>query len=191
MCVIIVKPSGVEMPALHTLISCWNQNRDGAGFAWSDGATVHFHKGFLTFDSFLDALRAEKENIGDHALVLHFRWATHGGINQEMTHPFTCVSSKPLTRLSGSVKMAVFHNGIIRDCYATETLSDTAVYTSTALYTRYRSNHDFYCDKSTLDEIRNQTGSKFAFLTASRWTTTPGFSYYKDGCLYSNFHWIR
>lgn len=187
MCVIIVKPAGLDLPAESTLEKCWRHNRDGAGFAYSDGNRVHFHKGFLTFDDFIDALNAEYNP--DHSFILHFRWATHGGVNQAMTHPFSCASSTPLTRLSGSVKIAVFHNGVIGCVHATESLSDTAVYSTTELYRLYKANPDFYRDNATLSNIRFQTGSKFAFLTSERWTTTPGFRYYSDGCLYSNFNW--
>jgi hypothetical protein len=43
--------------------------------------------------------------------AIHFRYATHGGINNELTHPFPIKRGNPLT-LEGEAKSVLFHNGV-------------------------------------------------------------------------------
>ena len=48
MCIIVIKPAGIKMPAMSTLENCWYNNNDGAGFMYATGGTVHIEKGFMS-----------------------------------------------------------------------------------------------------------------------------------------------
>lgn len=126
MCIIITKPKYTSMPSNNTMRRCWNANPQGAGFMFTDPATrqVHGKKGFMKFEEFIKELsnpKMEKMNV-----VIHFRIATHGGINEKATHPFP-VSGKTedLNALSWSSRAGVAHNGIIPGYGSQKGLSDT------------------------------------------------------------------
>ena len=47
MCIIVVKPAMVEMPKMEILKRCFENNNDGAGFAYRlPDSEVHYQKGF-------------------------------------------------------------------------------------------------------------------------------------------------
>lgn len=85
MCIIIVKPSGVELPSDNLLRVAAAANRDGCGFM-TDGGVV-YRALYGDIDLFLAVLRgcAPKEA----AVAIHFRMATHGSVAVKNCHPFT------------------------------------------------------------------------------------------------------
>ena len=99
MCVIVRKPKGVEI-SNGTLRHCWQANKDGAGFMYAEDGKLVFKKGLMSFASFLREYQAC--NPKDKDMLIHFRYATHGAVANEQTHPFI---------IHGDI--GVMHNGII------------------------------------------------------------------------------
>ena len=91
MCVIAFSPKGNEAPTEKQIKEMFKKNPDGAGYAWDDGATVHFKKGFMNVDDLLEDL-GPLEKWKDKNLAMHFRIGTAGKNDKKTTHPF------PLTR---------------------------------------------------------------------------------------------
>ena len=96
MCLAIAKPKGCTIPQEY-LARAMFQNSDGAGFAYHANGEVTVVRGFTDFDKFYAAYR-EKEH---HAMLVHFRYTTHGATNQANCHPFPLADG------------ALIHNGII------------------------------------------------------------------------------
>ena len=84
MCVILIKRPGVSMPPWNVLERCFRANPDGAGLAYSANGVVTYHKGLMTLDAVSDALDALPD-VTEKTLILHFRWATHGGYSDALT----------------------------------------------------------------------------------------------------------
>lgn len=104
MCVILI--ASEVRPTEEMVQKAWNANDDGAGIAWRENGEVHFEKGIMEVDRI-------KELIATVPLpfVAHFRIASVGGIDPQLTHPFLVSKTAPLT-LKGKTKGAVlFHNG--------------------------------------------------------------------------------
>lgn len=112
MCVIVMKPIGVNLPSEKVLRECWDANPDGAGFAVSSqGNAPQYFKGFMTFESLMATVTWY--DVTSNAILIHFRIATHGGINQGHTHPFPLVNDfEEMRKLEGSHECVVAHNGV-------------------------------------------------------------------------------
>ena len=86
-------------------------NKDGGGIAWIDGDVVRWEKGIHVTADYIKTL-IKKENIKE-PFVVHFRIATHGGVNDELCHPFALSPESDDLATSGSDKEGVmFHNGV-------------------------------------------------------------------------------
>lgn len=103
MCVILVCPPQVR-PAEDTLRACHAANPHGAGVAWRRGGKVEWKKGLGPEE--VAALAAEI----DGELVIHFRWASVGGVDARLCHPFP-VERGARAELAGSAGRVLFHNG--------------------------------------------------------------------------------
>ena len=90
MCIILHKPSNIQLPNISTLETCFQNNSDGAGFMYQHDNSVYIQKGFMTFKSLITALDQlqQKINIINTNLMIHFRLASHGHITSGNTHPF-------------------------------------------------------------------------------------------------------
>ena len=115
MCVMVYVPQGSQFP-LADVPEFFRGNKDGIGAAFGDGRKV---RTFRTIAKNAEEATAFcKDVVGrakGRALIVHFRYATHGAINLANVHPFN---------LAGS---ALFHNGVL--AIDTETGEvDTAVY---------------------------------------------------------------
>lgn len=97
MCIAIVKPIDKTISE-ETLKTCFTNNKDGCGFAYCKDGTVYMNK-YMKFEDFI---KDYKSLEATSPMLIHFRIATHGGVNIENTHPF---------KLNN--KMALIHNGII------------------------------------------------------------------------------
>jgi len=116
MCVAIYKPKRVNLPSLEILKQCWDANPDGAGFALLTGGerAIEIHKGYMTWKQFVAAY--EKYRLAEFSgdLLLHFRIATHGGINSGNTHPFSLTKDiKLLKHPNVRTNYALVHNGML------------------------------------------------------------------------------
>jgi hypothetical protein len=125
MCIILVKPSGVEVPSNKTLDACWQGNNDGAGLVYhKEGMDkVHIVKGFMKLKQVKMAM---SEFTPADTVILHFRFATHGLVDAGNCHPFP-LSSKldDLRRIDGMYETAIAHNGVFGNMPCHDSLSDT------------------------------------------------------------------
>lgn len=112
MCIIIVKPSGVELPSDNLLRAAAAVNRDGCGFMTDDG--VVYHALYRDLDLFLAVLRrcAPKEA----AVAIRFRMATHGSVSLKNCHPFTYRG-----------ELFMMHNGVL-PIESRHDLTDSEIY---------------------------------------------------------------
>jgi len=120
MCVICVKPGGIDLPDIDCFKSAHNSNPHGAGFmvAHPNGAQIIIEKGFFNPCDMYDVVNrtAEllKRPLKDLSMVFHWRLATHGSHSKGNCHPF------PLTDDLASLKAetlqwfgpAMAHNGV-------------------------------------------------------------------------------
>lgn len=97
-CVAIWKPKGVQI-ARKYLQNSFENNKDGAGFAYAKGGKITISKGFFDFKEFYEAYK----RFQAFPCLIHFRIATHGKINQENCHPFPMAGGK----------YALVHNGVM------------------------------------------------------------------------------
>jgi len=192
MCIIAVKPVGVQIPTDDTIRNMWYNNSDGAGFMYMKDGQVHIEKGFMTLKSFNEGLdRVLKEiNSFETPMIFHFRIGTHGGNIPENTHPFPITENLAgLRKLSLSVPLAVVHNGII-PIDARKGISDTMEYVLTQLAPMYKMKRDFYKDKYGQKVIYNAIRSKMAFLDSTGNIELIGDFTPADGILYSNSSYL-
>lgn len=112
MCVIAFSPKGKDMPTEEQIKQMFKKNPDGAGFAYEEGNTVKFKKGFMNVDDLLEEL-GPLEKWKDKNIAMHFRIGTAGKNDQKTTHPFPLSTSfGDLRKLEGEGPV-LFHNGVI------------------------------------------------------------------------------
>ena len=121
MCLIIHKPAGETVPA-DLIRNAWEDNPDGAGLMFIDPATGQPKTYKVMGDAWTDpALHIERvlSDLTDVQVGIHFRWATHGPVCEELAHPYTVAAGAAY----------LMHNGVLRtgpDYTASE--SDTLYY---------------------------------------------------------------
>ena len=103
MCVILVCPEEVR-PKPEVLYACHEANPHGAGLAWREGGRVRWQKNLTTGEVVTLLKKLEGE------VVIHFRWASVGGVDARLCHPFP-VTPKANLSLSGMAESVLFHNG--------------------------------------------------------------------------------
>ena len=192
MCIAIAKMRGVDVPDEHTLKNCWDNNDDGAGFAFNLNGRVLIKKGYMRWDDFIKAFRSynEKYNFKERGLLIHFRIATHGARDATMTHPFPVVSDEgALKKIDYTSSFAAVHNGIITlTSYVankSKVLSDTAIFIRDYL-TPLSTNENWLHNPSNMELVHNLIESKMAILDGSGWISkTDGFIE-DNGVYYSN-----
>lgn len=189
MCIIAAKPAGTPMPSEDIIRTMWTNNPDGAGLMYVENGHVVIEKGFMKQKDFLKALRKVEGRLDmkKTPLVMHFRIATHGGINKECTHPFPVTDNiGALQKIKASVDLGVAHNGIISSVTPRKGISDTMEYIATQLAPLKRALPKFYENKHARLLIQNAIGSRMTFLTAEGKIYTVGDFVTDKGILYSN-----
>lgn len=83
-------------------------NPHGGGVAWHEGGAIRFERGLD--DAAIWAL--QQNNALTYPYLLHFRWATHGGITPQLTHPFPLGPRALYGELSGRAPAVLMHNGV-------------------------------------------------------------------------------
>lgn len=193
MCIIIAKNKGLNVPNNEILKNCWDNNSDGGGYMYNDGHTVHIHKGFMTYKAFKSHLEKTSKNVDlqNCDLVIHFRIATHGGVNAECTHPFTLSKNIDVQkRLHCKASIGVAHNGIIRNVDDYKTHSDTMEYIKSYLYPMYYLDNNFYTKEYIRTAIEVQIGSKLVIMDKDRLYTIGAYVEHEQ-VLYSNSGYIK
>lgn len=186
MCIIVAKPSGVVMPDMETLKTCFDNNSDGAGFMIANGKTVSIQKGFMTFERFYDSITS-LGNLTDSSVVMHFRIATHGDVKPSCCHPFPVTDDfHELSSTETENRICVAHNGVIQGMRTDKNTSDTMAYISSVLAPLRRISEDFMHNDNALDVIQATVGSKLCFLDNSGDIVLVGNFLEHEGCFYSN-----
>ena len=190
MCIIVIKPAGVKMPATTTIENCWYNNNDGAGLMYAAGGSVHIQKGYMALKDFKNALKQLEKSIDVTSvpMVLHFRITTHGETAPGNTHPFPVTEKLPLLQMiKFKAPLAVAHNGIIDIKPSKKDISDTMEYIVSQLAPLYQLKKDFYRQDAGKKLVYNFIKSKMVFLDGTgRIETVGDFITDNDGILYSN-----
>lgn len=127
MCLIVVKPSGIDLPKEDYLKRGYRKNPDGLGVAFfkEGNRFVKIKKDFKKDEELIDYIKGNvsKEDL----LVVHFRSATHGLKDEGNRHPFPLTKNKELLRkLEVDCKSAMAHNGVLSQyCERDKTFSDS------------------------------------------------------------------
>lgn len=189
MCIICISKKGVRQPNKEELRIMWDRNPDGAGYMFvnKDGY-VEIHKGFMTFENFYYNVKYEKFTKND-VVCYHFRIATQGGINPQMTHPFPLTKDLKMTKvLDMTCPVGIVHNGII-PCTTDRNdkeYSDTARFICEYL-SRMVTCSDDLKNKRTLGRIESLIQSKMAILDGNGNLVTIGdFITEQSGLMFSN-----
>lgn len=111
MCIAILNKS--QKLSKTTLKTCWDNNPDGAGLLYSDGSNLQFHKELIDFDEFYKNYSLIR-GYYKTPIVVHFRIATSGKINETNCHPFII-----------NDHIGFVHNGICSLTKGTKLHSDT------------------------------------------------------------------
>lgn len=129
MCIAIYSEAGVGYPTKEIFERCWEENHDGAGYAYlTEDGDWYVKKGFMLLEDFLTAW--EKEDFQpENTVAIHLRWGTSGKMlpvtervkengkpmcHPGCTHPFPVTDDKEaLFETEFSSKHIVMHNGII------------------------------------------------------------------------------
>lgn len=183
MCIIAYSPTGAGWPSKKQFKTMFKHNPDGAGFMTTSAAGVVVKKGFMTYSEFRQALSEYKPVEFDRPFIFHFRIATHGGINPEMTQPFPLSNSnRMLKSLDGVAAVGIAHNGIIPVTTDARKMSDTAYFIRDYMTRIYDSKRGF--DDITLNIIEACIQSKMAILESGGRVHILGRGWKKDGQLY-------
>jgi hypothetical protein len=103
MCIIIHRPQGAATRlSRETLQRCATRNPHGFGIMWADKGKLNTAR-YLPGERKDFIKRALILQACDVPMVLHFRWATHGAVTKENTHPFVIRKGHA----------ALMHNGIL------------------------------------------------------------------------------
>ena len=192
MCIAIAKPMGVDIPTDDILTNCFNNNPDGAGFAFNLNNEVVIRKGYMKLKDFLDAFHKydTKFDFKNRGVLIHTRITTHGGTNPQMCHPFPINADEgALKKIEYTSPYAVIHNGIISLTSAEATkkkdMSDTAIFVQKYL-TKIAKNKKWFGNKANIELIEELIDSKMAILNGSgKIIMTSGFTE-DNGVFYSN-----
>ena len=187
MCVICISPKGVRQPYEDEFFDMWTTNPHGAGYMVARNGVVEIHKGFMTYDDFMDQIEFERFT-SDDVVVYHFRIATQGAICPQMCHPFPfTTSTEGLRALDVECRVGIAHNGVIRlTSTGNAELSDTALYIRDYLPKRVRKG----MNNRVLTTIYNDINSRMVFLFADGNFKTVGSWENLDGLEYSNTHHV-
>lgn len=189
MCVICASPRGVRQPTRSEIKAMFMRNPDGAGYMAARGGIVTIHKGFMSLDELLNALRQEHFTAKD-SVVYHFRISTQAGVNPGMTHPFPLSNQREVMKaLDVRCGVGIAHNGIIQLTSDPDEheYSDTAIFIADYLSQIIDTPSDLH-DPNVLETIRCLIGSKMAILDGSGYIATVGQFFNERGLLYSNLH---
>lgn len=197
MCVIVAKPTGIDIPSEDILRKCFQKNSDGAGYMFSENGKVHIKKGFMTFSDFYGNVMYDYERLNgkERAFVLHFRIGTQGSNSRELTHPYPVSKNLDELKLTETyTNMGMAHNGIISlTSRRTDTVdrNDTMAFITDYVSLFVKEDKDFE-DNDKMTILRNLLGSgnKLAFLTVNKMWLIGDFTKDEDtGCYFSNTYW--
>lgn len=131
MCIICHHPAGKKIPRdMEDLLeNCYWSNSDGAGIMYrNQDGNIRIRKGYMTFTEFMTAWKNLNFQDSDE-FVLHFRWATHGEVDEATTHPFPVTFSRSeIKKVHWDGPYAMAHNGVITNIPDRKGFSDSQVF---------------------------------------------------------------
>ncbi len=113
MSAICYKPKSKPMPSVGKIREMWVCHPNGAGVMWREEDGIHFKKGFMKFDDFLNFL--VEADLAEKEVALHFLSAPVIYATPENTNPFAIDSSADSLAFEGVVSGALMND----DLYAT------------------------------------------------------------------------
>ena len=132
MCIIIAKEKGKKLPSETVLKKCWKANPEGGGFMFNSNKKVIIEKGFMKFNDFYNRLIEcdLHHNLKKSTLIIHFRVATSGLVDNGNCHPYPITNNINLLRKTEiECEIGVAHNGVIREYNGKDNiLNDTQMF---------------------------------------------------------------
>lgn len=131
MCIMFVKECDKDFPSHETMKVCWDDNRDGAGYAWYNEESEAWKvvKGLMSWNEFLQRFEEDRKTyeLDDKLVCVHFRVGTTGPNTGGATHPFPFIDVTPenIHKTEYETKGIMFHNGTLSN--GTVSMSDTAM----------------------------------------------------------------
>lgn len=189
MCIIVVKKDGVKMPSNNKFKTCFNANKDGAGYMFATNGKVHIVKGLMSFNAFKNSLNNTRKKYGDDIpYVFHFRISTQGGVNKELCHPYPLTDDmEAMKKLNNITNIGVAHNGIISltSSWGETSYNDTMLFIADYLSELVKNRNDLIKFRTLIQRLT--IGNRLALLfddgnielTGSGWIE-------EDGIFYSN-----
>lgn len=182
MCVAIYKPASRRLKYAD-MYDCWKKNNDGMGFAAAIDGQLVVHHELDNFEIFWKALK----DVREYPCIVHFRWATHGNVDEANAHPFLMNH--------GSIAMA--HNGIISEFCSVYGVqqddSDTKLFVDKVLQPLLAKNPELLYNDSFQNMVAMAigAGNKLAFLDAQgRHVIINKYAgTWEKGIWYSNMSW--
>lgn len=175
MCVIIYCPKEAEIISKQELSDAWDYNPDGAGFAVQQNGKVHYKRGYMNKEEFINTVM---KYIGKYNTVLHFRISTSTKVNKLQCHPY---ERNDIESLSGSTNDSVIcMNGIVSCEY-----TDRKRYNDTMNYILDHKETFQNMNQHIMDMIGKVTGSKWFIMKPNSIFKTDNFTEY-EGRWYSN-----
>ncbi len=169
MCVICIKPANVQLPNKQIIRAMAECNPDGFGFAATNGMNCKT----MDFNTFYKSL---KNVPASAAIIMHFRWATHGSTNVRNCHPF----------YDKETNVWFAHNGVL-PIDSTNDRTDSEIYFRSDLVPAIKkyglASRDF---DSVADRLRGT--SRFAYMQGEQ-IYIQGDYYEHGGCYFSNLNW--
>jgi len=150
MCVIAIQPKG-NVISKQELQNCWDNNGHGGGIMYSDNGKIIVKKEMKSFDKFYEYVQ-EGTKL-DSSVVIHFRIATSGGINEYNCHPFKIHKN-----------LYFCHNGILDiNVPQASKENDTQIFNNALMKPL---PYNFYKNQAIMNllEFTIGSGNKFAFL---------------------------
>ena len=168
MCIIVAKPTGIDLPSEEIFDNCFSSNRDGIGFSYAlPNGEVSISKGYANVKKLFKMFSAHGITK-KHNLIVHFRFATHGKKDPGNCHPFPLSPSfDDMRLLNCTCGTAIAHNGVFSGMPAHKDHSDTMKFIGGILaQPEIIDNLD---SKAVKELIRGYCGysSKLAFLRPS------------------------
>jgi glutamine amidotransferase len=179
MCIIAIQPKGIKIKE-NILRTCWDANNDGAGIMYVDNGKIIVQRELHDFSEFM-RLKKHADKINGN-IILHFRIATSGGINEKNLHPF---------KVNEHVYFC--HNGILDiDVPANSPINDTQIFNN---YFMKGLPTDFCNNSATMQLLEYSIGdrNKFVFLDSSGefHILNEGAGMWDEGVWYSNLSYKK
>jgi hypothetical protein len=194
MCIAIYKDAKAAPIKRKILQTCFNNNQDGAGYAWWDKKKKLWiaRKGFMSFNDFWKSFNAHGFQKKD-SYICHFRIGTSGNKRgPDCTHPFPVVSDCEVMRETEfETKNLVVHNGV--HGRGDGTISDTMLAVRDWVYPLFPLMDDeergerimeIMCEGLKMNSNRWLVTEGYEVTLIGNWTTDE-----ETGIRYSNEGW--